>query len=157
VQQLNHALVQAVERGTGRPARSTLPRDLTVAGKTGTSDELRDSWFAGFTNDHLAVVWIGRDDNMPVGLTGSSGALSIWAALIAGLQQRESFNPALSPSLNLVWLDYETGLGTHDGCGESVLVPVPAGSEPGRLSGCGQGLRELGARVRRWFQGDGNQ
>jgi penicillin-binding protein 1B len=157
VQQLNHALVQVVERGTGRPARSTLPRDLIVAGKTGTSDELRDSWFAGFTNDHLAVVWIGRDDNMPVGLTGSSGALSIWAALIAGLQQRESFNPALSPSLNLVWLDYETGLATHDGCGESVLVPVPAGSEPGRLSGCGQGLRELGVRVRRWFQGVGKQ
>ncbi len=71
---LNQALVQVMERGTGKTVRSQLPADLTVAGKTGTSDDLRDSWFAGFTNDHLIVAWLGADDNRPIGLTGSSGA-----------------------------------------------------------------------------------
>src|SRR4030095_4299077 len=56
---LNQALVQVMERGTGKTVRRLLPADLTVAGKTGTSDDLRDSWFAGFTNDHLIVTWLG--------------------------------------------------------------------------------------------------
>ena len=154
VQQVNHALVQVVEHGTGRAARATLPADLVAAGKTGTSDDFRDSWFAGFTNDHLAVVWVGRDDNTPTGLTGSAGALSIWAPLVAGLDESGSFNPVLSPELELVWLDYVTGLATYEGCGESVLVALPTGNTPGRLAGCGRGLRELSMRARRWLQGD---
>ena len=154
VQQVNHALVQVVERGTGRAARATLPADLVAAGKTGTSDDFRDSWFAGFTNDHLAVVWVGRDDNTPTGLTGAAGALSIWAPLVAGLDESESFSPVLSPELELVWLDYLTGLATYEGCGESVLVALPTGKTPGRLAGCGRGLRELSMRARRWLQGD---
>jgi membrane peptidoglycan carboxypeptidase len=64
---LNQALVQAMERGTGRNVRHQLPADLVVAGKTGTSDDLRDSWFAGFSNDHLIVTWLGADDNRPIG------------------------------------------------------------------------------------------
>ena len=154
VQQLNLALVQVIERGTGRAARATLPYELLAAGKTGTSDDFRDSWFAGFTNDHLAVVWVGRDDNSPVGLTGSEGALSIWAPIVAGLDTTESFNPVLSRGLELAWLDYETGLATREGCGDSALVALPDGDTPRRLAGCGGGLRELGARFRHWLQGD---
>lgn len=154
VQQINHALVQVIEHGTGRAARATLPADLVAAGKTGTSDDFRDSWFAGFTNDHLAVVWVGRDDNLPAGLTGAAGALSIWAPLVAGLDDSESYDPVLSPDLELVWLDYETGLATYDGCGESALVALPTGTTPRRLAGCGRGLRELSMRARRWLQGD---
>ena len=56
---------------------------MTIAGKTGTSDDLRDSWFAGFTNDHLVVTWLGADDNRPIGLTGSTGAARIAARAIA--------------------------------------------------------------------------
>ena len=79
---LNQALVQVMERGTGRTVRRQLPEDLIVAGKTGTSDDLRDSWFAGFTNDHLIVTWLGADDNRPIGLTGSTGAAKIWAGVL---------------------------------------------------------------------------
>ncbi len=154
VQQVNAALVQVVERGTGRSARTTLPRDLVVAGKTGTSGDFRDSWFAGFSNEYLAVVWVGHDDNSPTGLTGASGALRIWAPLIRDLNQSTSYAPSLAPDLELAWLDFETGLATYRGCGDAVRVPVPKGKQPPRLAGCGVGLRELGERVRGWFGGD---
>ncbi len=61
------------------------PPSLVVAGKSGTSSELRDSWFAGFSGSHVAVVWVGYDDNSPTGFTGSSGALTVWARLMANL------------------------------------------------------------------------
>jgi len=157
VQQLNAALVQVVARGTARSARNALPPDLAVAGKTGTTNDFRDSWFAGYTNDHLAVVWVGRDDNSPVGLTGATGALRIWTSVISGLAHSTSFNPAQSDELELAWLDYETGLSTFEGCGDAVLVPMPAGSEPPRLGGCGRGLREITTRARRWLEGKERQ
>ncbi len=80
---LNQALVQVMERGTGRSARRALPNRLRVAGKTGTSDDLRDSWFAGFSNDYLTVAWIGNDRNEPIGLTGGAGAAQVWARVMA--------------------------------------------------------------------------
>jgi penicillin-binding protein 1B len=154
VQQVNHAMVQVLEHGTGRSAQAVLPADLVAAGKTGTSDDFRDSWFAGFTNDHLAVVWVGNDDNEPVGLTGSAGALNIWAPVIAGIDDTRSFDPVPSPALEFVWLDYTTGLGTYEGCGQSARIALPAGSRPPRLAGCGPGLRELGVRAKRWLEGN---
>ena len=48
------------------------------AGKTGTTNQSKDTWFAGFTPDILTVVWVGYDDNTPLNLTGSSAALPIW-------------------------------------------------------------------------------
>jgi penicillin-binding protein 1B len=82
---INTALQKVVSRGTGASLSHYLPASLLAAGKTGTSDDLRDSWFAGFTGDHLAVVWLGADDNRSIGLTGSSGALKVWGRVMAGL------------------------------------------------------------------------
>jgi len=153
VQQVNAALAQVIERGTARSARAELPTDLVAAGKTGTSGDFRDSWFAGFTNEYLAVVWVGRDDNMPTGFTGASGALRIWAPLIGGLPRNASYTPSVAQGLELAWLDYETGLSTYRGCGDAVLVPLPQDQKPPRLAGCGPGLKELGERVRGWLEG----
>jgi penicillin-binding protein 1B len=69
--------------------RKYLPASHAVAGKTGTTDDLRDSWFAGFTGDRLGVVWIGRDDNQSADLTGSSGALTIWGAVMKAVDASE--------------------------------------------------------------------
>ena len=151
VYQLNQALVQAVERGTGRSASRWLPRDLVAAGKTGTSDDYKDSWFAGFTQDHLAVVWVGRDDNTTTGLTGSAGALGIWAPIVAGLSSTASFDPLAADSLEPRWIDYESGQLTRRGCGDAVLLPVPPDANVPRRA-CG-----IGVTVRGWLEGLGDR
>jgi len=79
------ALQQAVESGTGRRLMSDGLGHLHPAGKTGTSNDGRDSWFAGWSGDHLAVVWVGNDDNQVTGLYGATGALRVWSALFQRL------------------------------------------------------------------------
>lgn len=79
---LTHALQRVVSEGTAADLLSSPLRRHHLAGKTGTTDNLRDSWFAGFSGDHLGVVWIGRDDNGATGLTGASGALRVWRAIM---------------------------------------------------------------------------
>ena len=66
-----------MDEGTGRSARAA-GFQHPAAGKTGTTDNLRDAWFAGFTRDLLTVVWVGRDDDRPLGFTGAQAALPIW-------------------------------------------------------------------------------
>jgi penicillin-binding protein 1B len=80
-----YLMSQVVENGTGRSARTELRDKLPLAGKTGTSNDERDSWFAGFSRNFLAVIWVGHDDNTETGLTGSSGALKLWTGLMKEL------------------------------------------------------------------------
>lgn len=83
---LNHGLQRVMEEGTGRKLQI---RDAHLfSGKTGTSDGLRDSWFAGFTAKRLSVVWLGKDDNSPTSLTGSTGALEVWGNIVQNLNDR---------------------------------------------------------------------
>ena len=83
---LNCALQHVVSEGTAKNLSRYLSPAMQAAGKTGTSDDLRDSWFAGFTGDRLAVVWIGRDDNGPTGLTGARGAMVVWGEIMRALK-----------------------------------------------------------------------
>ena len=71
--------------GTARYSAPQLSTNLPLAGKTGTTDDLRDSWFAGFGSDLVGVVWLGYDDNRPTGLTGATGALQVWTRLMTQL------------------------------------------------------------------------
>lgn len=73
--------------GTARSARRA-GFWLPAAGKTGTTDDQRDAWFAGFTDDLLTVVWVGRDDNQPLGLTGAEAALPIWTEFMKAATAR---------------------------------------------------------------------
>jgi penicillin-binding protein 1B len=137
VYQLNRMLVQVMQHGTGRPALGSLPADLVVAGKSGTSSELRDSWFAGFSGSHLAVVWVGYDDNRPTRFTGSSGALAVWSRLMAGLQT-SSWSAPLPEEVAEVSIEYPTGLKVEAGCAEDIVsIAVPLGNEPPMKPGCG--------------------
>ncbi|MDJ0758872.1 MAG: penicillin-binding protein 1B [Woeseiaceae bacterium] len=151
VHQLNRGLVEVMQQGTGRSAKAILPDNLVVAGKTGTSDEYRDSWFAGFSGDHVAVVWIGRDDNEPAGLTGAAGALSVWAPMLAAMSTT-GYQPAYSEDLEAVWIDYDTGLRSRRGCGNAVQILVPAGTQLKRQPGCSNVFDEIGDRVRNVFE-----
>jgi penicillin-binding protein 1B len=148
---LNQALVQVMERGTGRGARQQLPAGLTVAGKTGTSDDLRDSWFAGFTNEHLAVAWIGYDDDRPTGLTGATGAAKIWVRVVGALEAGSYSAPA-PDSLETVWVDYLTGEPSGARCEDAVALPLPAADAPPHriLEGCAG--EPFGSRLRHWFR-----
>jgi penicillin-binding protein 1B len=142
VYQLNRMLVQVMQHGTGRAALGSLPADLVVAGKSGTSSELRDSWFAGFSGTHLAIVWVGYDDNRPTRFTGSSGALAVWSRLMAGLQT-SSWSAPLPENVAEVTIEYPTGLQVEPGCAEDVIsIAVPLGSEPPMKPGCGTGTIE---------------
>ena len=148
VTQLEYALMAVMQFGTGR--RSPFARS-GVAGKTGSSDDLRDSWFAGFDDQHLGVVWVGYDDNRSTGLTGSVGALPVWNGL---MQKLKVFPVAIStnPKLEIVTLDYETGELANASCSHKlVTLAVPSDARLTRKNGCGGNLRDLGNRLKRWL------
>jgi penicillin-binding protein 1B len=133
---VDRMLEVVMERGTGRPARDVLPPGLVVAGKSGTSSDLRDSWFAGFSGSHLIVAWVGYDDDRPTGLTGSAGALPIWADLMGELNTT-SWNPPMPATLHDVAIDYLTGYAAVAGCStEALNVPMPVGVEVPPKPGC---------------------
>lgn len=123
--QVNEALVQVLQRGTARGAAPGLPSGIVFAGKTGTTNDYRDSWFAGFSGEHVAVIWVGDDGNKVTGFSGSRGALSIWAPLMAALPNR-SYDPPLAAGMEQQWVDYATGLGALEGCGDAVMLPLPS-------------------------------
>ncbi|EKD38707.1 MAG: hypothetical protein ACD_75C00635G0001 [uncultured bacterium] len=126
---LSHALQRVTSEGTATSLlRSPLKNHFT-AGKTGTSDNLRDSWFAGFTGDHLAVVWLGRDDNTPCHLSGSAGALKAWTAIMAGVitSPLQLVEPA---GIGWATFDRATFGETGSSGASSTRLPFIAGSEP---------------------------
>ena len=82
---LRAALETVLREGTGRQAGAGLSAMLHAAGKTGTTDGGRDSWFAGFAGGYVAVVWVGYDDNRAAGLSGAGQALRAWAGLVSRL------------------------------------------------------------------------
>ncbi len=82
---INYALQDVIRNGTGRSILSGFRYDYGLAGKTGTTDDYRDSWFAGFSGNYLTVVWVGRDDNKSTSLSGASGAAKVWSKTMQGL------------------------------------------------------------------------
>ena len=131
---LNRNLVEVAESGTAAALRKLLPGGLQVAGKTGTTNDLRDSWFAGFSADRVAVAWVGRDDNAPTGLTGAQGALPVWADLMRSI---DNLSLQLTPpsEIEYHWVD-RSGRLSAQGCEGAVAFPYIAGSQPAQRSDC---------------------
>lgn len=120
------AMMQYTSRsGTGRPLYYHVRESLSVASKTGTSNELRDSWFAGFTGDKLGVVWLGMDDNQPAGLTGTQGALRVWADMFKAINTDSGSNTVPEN------VEYVSG-----GCGGRVRLPFIKGSVTEEFTNC---------------------
>lgn len=84
--QLTSILQAAATEGTGGATFKNAKNDKKVAGKTGTSDEYKDCWFAGYTNTLTCVLWIGRDDSTPMGdmYTGAGIAAPLWSTVVLG-------------------------------------------------------------------------
>jgi len=133
---LQSAMQRTLREGTGRSVYNRLPGSLTLAGKTGTSNDSRDSWFAGFSQDLLAVVWMGRDDNGPTPFTGASGALQVWTDF---MYRADPLPLDMPQPDNIVqaWLDPNSGLGSDPSCPGAVQMPYIRGSEPVPGSACG--------------------
>lgn len=149
---LTAALQGVVRSGTGRSLAGRLPSGLAPAGKTGTTDELRDSWFAGYTSDYLVVTWLGRDDNKPAGLTGAGGAMQVWADIVVGLESRP-LKPIQPPNVEYAWIDGEGRL-SGPSCDGAVQLPFIRGTLPTENSPCAGG-DSLGAdqNVMDWLRG----
>jgi penicillin-binding protein 1B len=128
---------QVMQRGTGVAAQSILPTGVVVAGKSGTSSDLRDSWFAGFAGNAVAVVWVGYDDDRVTGLTGSAGALGVWDRLLTAIGPT-SVSSAMPDTLHPVTIDYSTGYLPSANCpSEPVTVYVPLSfTPPAAPAGC---------------------
>lgn len=146
---VQYAMQETMQEGTGRGAYRRVSRDLALAGKTGTTDDGRDSWFAGFSGDLLAVTWVGRDDNGPTSLTGASGALPVWADFMASVPQH-GLSPVIPDGVQYHWIDPQTGDLTNEFCEGARLVPFIAGSEPTETRNCEGTLQR---QLRSWFEG----
>jgi penicillin-binding protein 1B len=126
--------------------------ELVTAGKTGTSDDLRDSWFAGYSAEHLAVAWIGNDADEPVGLTGATGAGRVWASVLGSLTTR-SFDQPRPSGIELTWIDLDTGLVTEPSCPQAAQLALRTTDIPLTASRCGSHRTRFGSRLRRLFDG----
>jgi penicillin-binding protein 1B len=133
---LQEAMQRTMREGTGRSVYSQLPATLRVAGKTGTSNDSRDSWFAGFAQDVLAVVWLGRDDNGKTPLTGATGALQVWSEFMRHARPL-SLDMPMPENVTLAWIDAQTGMGSGAGCPNALQMPYIRGSEPSPTGPCG--------------------
>ncbi len=132
---INTSLQAVAVEGTARRLMDIVNRDLAPAGKTGTTNDLKDSWFAGFTGNRLATVWVGRDDNGPTGLTGASGALRVWGEIM----NRIAAEPLSLPRPQSVeWVVVEPFMEarTEAFCAGAVSVPFIAGSAPEAFYSC---------------------
>jgi penicillin-binding protein 1B len=132
---LNYALTQVVEQGTAKALPELMGRPLVLAGKTGTTNDRRDSWFVGYTRNLIGVVWVGEDDNSPAGVTGSNAAMQLWAGLFRQLPL-EPVDLRMPDDAYWLWVDRDSGWLTGEACEGSVQLPFVSGSESGQSTAC---------------------
>jgi penicillin-binding protein 1B len=119
-----------LNEGTAAGARAA-GFSLDAAGKTGTTNDLRDAWFVGFTPELLTVVWVGLDDNQPLGLSGTQAALPIWTAFMnRALSGRANTTFTPPEGVNFLDIDRDTGKIAAPGCPRVFREAFLAGTEP---------------------------
>ena len=146
---VTHALQAVVQEGTAGALNKYLSPDLQLAGKTGTTNDLRDSWFAGYTGDRLAVVWVGRDDNQPINMTGAGGAMTVWGEMMARLDP-DPLSPPMPENIESLWIDSATGLLADGNCQGAVELPFIRGSGPTETAPCAS--RSPVRSLKSWFE-----
>lgn len=142
IENLRFGLQQVVVQGTGKRLARTF-NTTKIAAKTGTSDDQRDAWFAGFDDRHLGVIWVGRDDNKSMPFTGASGALPIWQSIFkqAGLEP-------LTPLVDMDWAWVNSyGLTVGEGCGGIREMPFMPGSLAGNEDACRSEKLDSGPQI----------
>jgi penicillin-binding protein 1B len=122
-----------LNEGTGASARAA-GFAVDAAGKSGTTNDLRDAWFVGFTPDLLTVVWVGYDDNEPLGLSGSQAALPIWTDFMkAAVAGRSSGMFAAPEGITFAEIDRDTGKLAAPACPRTFNEAFLSGTEPAEV------------------------
>ena len=128
---INYLMKGVLDRGTGYGARS-LGFDRPAAGKTGTTNDLKDAWFVGYTPDLLAVVWVGFDNQSKLGLSGAQAALPIWTDFMkratAGMPANDFIPP---PGVKMIDIDPASGYRATPRCPQVIREAFIEGDEPG--------------------------
>ncbi|MBB4125877.1 penicillin-binding protein 1B [Xanthomonas translucens] len=122
------ALQQVVSNGTARQLLGDGLGKLTPAGKTGTSNDGVDSWYAGYTGDHLAVIWIGNDQNKQTGLYGATGAMRVWSGIFSRLPS--SPLKVQGKGIDWQWMDPAGSNSTDPSCPGARQFPFVVGFAP---------------------------
>ncbi|HEX9396530.1 MAG TPA: penicillin-binding protein 1B [Burkholderiales bacterium] len=155
---LTFALQDVVREGTAKSLRNWLAPELGAAAKTGTTDEQRDAWFAGFTAGRLGIVWVGYDDNRAARLTGAGAALPVWGEMMAALDPEPLAVPR-PDSIEMVSIDPQNGLRGGLLCPGSVELPFTKGSAPEGRSPCTgsidsaiQAVEPVVGRAKSWLE-----
>jgi penicillin-binding protein 1B len=151
---VTHLLRGVMQQGTGR-ASARWGLSHVTAGKSGTTDGLRDAWFIGYTPDLVVGVWVGRDDGTPLGLTGAEAALPIWASTMAAAVRQVRPRPFTPPpGIVLLSVDRDTGKPASFWCDRKPMIEEAfrVGTEP--QSGCDENVFAAGGRrVLGWLHG----
>lgn len=134
---LQYAMQRVMWEGTGRAIYNHFPSDMGFAGKTGTTNDMRDSWFVGMSGNYLAVAWVGRDDNGQTKLTGATGALPVWKGFMTYADPKP-FHPFQAEGMKPVWIDRVSGLISAKGCPNSVLVILKESMMPEGVEACAE-------------------
>ncbi|WP_322520907.1 penicillin-binding protein 1B [Guyparkeria halophila] len=149
---LQYGLQTVVAEGTSTRLNQMIPPSVGVAGKTGTTNDGRDAWFAGFTGNRVGVIWVGRDDDRPANLTGSTAALPLWGATFAGLdnQPRDMTPPR---GVRFARVDPERQFVVPDRCPGEAL-PFIAAHRPEPAADCDGGRQdgEGAGTIWDWFR-----
>jgi penicillin-binding protein 1B len=132
---LNYALTRVVDAGTARDLPGLLGIDVPIAGKTGTTNDRRDSWFVGYTRNRIATVWVGEDDNRPAGVTGSNAAMRLWAGLFRQISL-EPVDLRMPEGAHWLWVDPERAERSGEGCPGAEQMPFVEGSGPIGMTPC---------------------
>lgn len=133
---INTLMTDVVRNGTARALSGELSGHLPLAGKTGTTNEMRDSWFAGFDGQQLVVAWLGRDDNKPAGFTGATGAMRVWSDYMRE-QPAAPLELRAPEGIDWHWIDLNTGFRTDANCPGAQVFPFEERYPPPGYRPCG--------------------
>lgn len=126
-----YLLTEVVQNGTAKRLTRELPSLMPLAGKTGTTNALRDSWFAGFGDRLLSVVWVGRDNNKPAKLTGSTGAMQIWIDMMKKIKPEPL---VLIEPEEIEWRNYPDMSNPVSSCARTKAYPFVKGTAPDHIN-----------------------